>query len=58
MNPDIVLNWHKLTTQVWETTFLSTQMDKVTAYGLHADGTLAAPKSYLPNEAIQRPALT
>ncbi len=56
-DPDIVLNWKKLTAQQWETTFLATYYHQTTAGGLHSDGSWAMPRSDIKDEAIQRPAL-
>lgn len=57
-NPDKIMNWHKLTSQSWETSFLASSYDNsnLTTAGLHSDGTLGGPLAFDPNESIQRPA--
>ena len=54
--PDIVLNWKKLTAQQWETTFLATYYDLRRTGGLHSDGSFGSPFTSRKDEAIQRPA--
>lgn len=57
-NPDIILRWNKITSQVWETSLLATSYKSYRQVaGIHVDGSLGGPPAFANGEGFQRPAL-